>query len=95
MKWTDIPAGKTNRAFQRHMGAFGDDAHTIVERINTNESAAREIAKLCLSYGHEPSTSQVRAREIMGKNMFGVEEAITHLGVTSVQQKLLKVNLLV
>jgi len=30
--------------------------------------------------GYEPSTSQKLAREIMGKNFFGIEEAIKHFG---------------
>ncbi len=33
------------------------------------------------SGGLEPTTSQKRAREIMGTNFFGVEEAIQHFGI--------------
>jgi len=36
----------------------------------------------------EPTTSQKRAREIMGKNFFGVEEAIKHFGVNPTSQQL-------
>jgi hypothetical protein len=45
-----------------------------------NELAAR-VVQLIHSGGFEPSTSQKRAREIMGRNFFGVEEAIKHFGV--------------
>jgi hypothetical protein len=36
----------------------------------------------------EPATTQERAREIMGKNFFGVEEAIKHFGVNPTRQQL-------
>jgi hypothetical protein len=38
--------------------------------------------------GYEPSTSQKLAREIMGKNFFGIEEAIKHFGVNATKQQL-------
>ena len=88
MKWTDIPSGQTNGAFQRLMVAFGDQAHTIVEKINTDESVAQRVATLCLNNGYEPSTSQMKAREIMGKNFFGIEEAQKHFGVTPTKAQL-------
>ena len=82
MKWTEIPSGQTNGAFQRLMVAFGDRADTIVERINADEAVAQRVATLCLNNGYEPSVSQAQAREIMGKNMFGVEDAQKHVGIT-------------
>jgi hypothetical protein len=88
MKWTDIPAGQTNAAFQRLMVAFGDHADIIVDRINTDETVAQRVATLCLNNGYEPSTSQNLAREIMGKNFFGIEEAIKHFGVNATKQQL-------
>lgn len=88
MKWTDIPAGKTNAAFQRLMVAFGDHADIIVERINTDETVAQHVATLCLNNGYEPSMSQILAREIMSKNFFGIEEAIKHFGVNATKQQL-------
>lgn len=42
---------------------------------------AMKVVRLILNGGFEPSTSQKRAREIMGKNIFGIEEAIKHFGV--------------
>ena len=88
MKWTNIPSGQINRAFQRLMVAFGDRADTIVKRINADESVAQRVATLCLNNGYEPSISQVKAREIMGKNFFGVEEAQKHFGVTPTKAQL-------
>lgn len=88
MKWTEIPSGQTNGAFQRLMVAFGDRADTIVERINADETVAQRVAMLCFNNGYEPSTSQVQAREIMGKNFFGIEEAQKHFGVTPTKAQL-------
>ena len=88
MKWTEIPSGQPNGAFQRLMVAFGDRADTIVERINADEAVAQRVATLCLNNGYEPSVSQAKAREIMGKNMFGVEDAQKHFGVTPTKAQL-------
>lgn len=88
MKWTDIPSGQTNRAFQRLMFAFGDHADTIVKKINSDESVAQRVAMLCLNNSYEPSISQVKACEIMGKNFFGIEEAVKRFRVTPTKAQL-------
>ena len=49
---------------------------------------AKKVVSLIFNGGFEPSTSQKRAREIMGKNMFGVEEAIKYFGVNPSKQQL-------
>jgi len=53
-----------------------------------NELAAK-VVKFIQNGGFEPTTSQKRAREIMGKNMFGVEEAIQRFGVNPTRQQTL------
>jgi len=53
-----------------------------------NELAAK-VVKFIQNGGFEPTTSQKRAREIMGKNMFGVEEAIQYFGVNPTRQQTL------
>ncbi len=88
MKWTEIPSGQVNGAFQRLMVAFGDRADSIVERINADEAVAPRVATLCYHNGYEPSVSQTKAREIMGKNFFGIEEAQKHFGVTFSKRQL-------
>ena len=88
MKWTDIPSGQTNGAFQRLMVAFGDHADIIVGQINADEGVAQRVATLCLNNGYEPSTSQAEARKIMGKNMFGIEEAQKHFGIVPTKPQL-------
>ena len=52
-----------------------------------NELAAK-VVRLIQNGGFEPTTSQNRAREIIGRNMFGIEEAIKHFGVNPSKQQL-------
>jgi hypothetical protein len=88
MKWTDITAGEKNAAEQRLWVAFGDNADKIATRINTNPGFVADIARLMANEGIEPTTSQKLAREIMGKNMFGVEDAQKHFGVIPTKAQL-------
>src|SRR3989344_2565717 len=48
---------------------------------------AAKVVRLISNGGFEATTSQKRAREIMGRNMFGVEEAISHFGVNPTRQQ--------
>lgn len=80
MKWTQVFGGELLAAFSRLMAAFGDRADVIVSNINSDEAVATRIASLALNNGYEASVSQVKAREIMGKNFFGIEEAQKHFG---------------
>ncbi len=88
MKWTEIPSGHVNGAFQRLMVAFGDSADKIVTKINTDEQVALRVATLCRLGGYEPTSSQVKALEIMGTNFFGIEEAEKHFGLTLSKRQL-------
>lgn len=88
MKWTDIPTGRTHGAFQHLMVALGDNADTVVDKLNADEAYTNRLAILCHNNGFEPSVSQVRAREIMGANFFGIEEAIKHFGVNPSKRQL-------
>ena len=88
MKWTEIPSGQTNGAFQRLMVAFGDQADGIVQQINADETVATRVASLCRNGGFELSTGQACAKKIMGANFFGIEEAIKHFGVSLSKRQL-------
>ena len=81
MKWTEIQTGKTHSAFQHFMVALGDQAEVAVDRINAEPVFAERLAAYAQNGGIEATVSQKRAREIMGKNFFGIEEAIKHFGV--------------
>ena len=88
MKWTEIPTGQTNGAFQRFMGALSENAEVAVTRINTDSVFTDCLALYAINGGVEPSSSQTRARELMGKNFFGIEEAIKHFGVNPSRRQL-------
>ncbi len=68
-------AGLTNVLAQKVIDSKGNDLGAKVVRLIENG-------------GFEPSTSQKRAREIMGSNIFGIEEAIKHFGVNPSKQQL-------
>lgn len=85
--WTQVPAGDINAANQRLWVAIGDNAEEVAARINTDPAFVANIARLMVNGGYEPSTSQKLAREIMGKNFFGIEEAIKHFGVNATKQQ--------
>lgn len=86
--WTQVPAGDINAANQRLWVAIGDNAEEVASRINTDPAFVANIARLMVNGGYEPSTSQKLARAIMGKNFFGIEEAIKHFGVNTTKQQL-------
>lgn len=88
IKWTEIPAGQVNAAFQRFMGALGDEADVAVNRINAEPIFADRLALFARKGGVEVSSSQASARAIMGTNFFGIEEAIKHFGVNPSRRQL-------
>ena len=53
---------------------------------------AMKVVKFIQNGGFEPTTSQKRAREIMGKDFFGIEEAIQHFGVNPTRQQTLALS---
>jgi len=67
-------AGLNDELAQRIIDSRGNDLATKVVRLIQNG-------------GFEPTTSQKRAREIMGRNFFGVEEAIKYFGVNPTSQQ--------
>ncbi len=88
MQWTEVPTGQTHRAFSTFMVSLGDRADSIVTQMNTDEAFVNRLSVLCRNSGFEPSTSQARAREIMGKKIFGIEEAITHFNIAPTKRQL-------
>ena len=67
-------AGLTDDLAQRVIGSKGNDL-------------AMKVVRFISRGGFEATTSQKRAREIMGRDMFGVEEAIKHFGVNPAKQQ--------
>ncbi|MFA5386512.1 MAG: hypothetical protein WC297_02535 [Candidatus Paceibacterota bacterium] len=67
-------------------GLNEDLAQRVID--SKGNDLAAKVVRLIQNGGFEPTTSQKRAREIMGKNFFGVEEAIKHFGVNPTGQQL-------
>jgi hypothetical protein len=88
MKWTEIQTGKTHSAFQHFMVALGDQAEVAVDRINAEPVFAERLAAYAQNGGIEATVSQKHAREIMGKNFFGIEKAIKHFGINPSRRQL-------
>jgi len=68
-------AGLDNKLAQKIIDSKGNDL-------------AMKVVRLIQSDGYEPPTSQKRAHEIMGKNYFGIKEAIEYFGVNPTKQQL-------
>jgi len=67
-------------------GLTDELAQRVIDSKGNN--LATKVVKLIQNGGFEPTTSQKRAREIMGENIFGIEEAIKHFGVNPTRQQL-------
>ncbi|MEK7209601.1 MAG: hypothetical protein AAB670_01610 [Patescibacteria group bacterium] len=67
-------AGLNNDLAQRVIDSKGNDL-------------AAKVVRLISNGGFEATTGQKRAREIMGYNFFGVEEAIRHFGMNPTRQQ--------
>lgn len=86
-QWTQVPHGDINAANQRLWVAIGGNAEEVANRINSDPEFVANIARFMVNGGYEPSTSQKVACEIMGKNFFGIEEAIKYFGVNPTKQQ--------
>ncbi len=68
--------------FLNKLEAAGLNSHLCQKVIDSkNNELATKVVRLIEHGGFEASTSQKSAREIMGKNFFGTEEAIKYFGV--------------
>ncbi len=77
----DLPHCEYESLMFKLSEALGESGEDFAKRIDSDPGFFDRLVKFALNNGFEPSTSQVKARKIMGKNFFGVEEAIEHFGV--------------
>lgn len=87
MKWTEIPSGQTNGAFQRLMVSLSENAEVAVTRINTEPTFVERLAEYAINGCIVPNASHDGARKIMGKNFFGIPEAIKHFGINPTRRQ--------
>ena len=57
-------------------------------RLAHDETLFDKVVSYVERNGYEATTSQKQAREIMGKNFFGIEEAVQHFGVKPTRAQL-------
>jgi hypothetical protein len=86
--WTEIPGGVLNAAQLRFWGSLGSKAGEVALKMRDDPAYVTWLAGLACQNLFELSESQERAREIMGRNFFGVEEAIAHFRVNPLKQQL-------
>ena len=67
-------------------GLTDELAQRVIDSKGNNLAA--KVVRFISNGGFEATTSQRRSREIMGRNMFGIEEAIKHFGVNPSKQQL-------
>jgi len=79
--------------FLNKLEAAGLD-NDLAQRVIDSKAndLATKVVRLIQNAGFEPTTSQKRSREIMGRNFFGVEEATKCFGVNPTRQQLVALS---
>ena len=62
---------------------------TDLQKVLADQSIVERTVRFLKHGGFEPSTSQKRAAEIMGRNLFGIEHAIKYFKVTPTKGQML------
>jgi hypothetical protein len=81
-------ANLRNKFIQMLQDAGLDDSLIVKAIKSGNREIATKVVRLISAHGFEPTVSQEQARKIMGKNIFGIEEAIRHYGVNPTRRQL-------
>jgi hypothetical protein len=74
--------------FIRVMRQAGLPIEEAIQKPIDDPEMRKRLVRFWNSGGYEATTSQKLAREIMGKNYFGIEEAIQHFGVKPTKAQL-------
>lgn len=95
MTWTEVAYGVVKAAIERFWLACGTDAKAVMDRMNRDPEYVVAIADFARSQivnevvkNFTPPPSHTHARAIMGRNFFGIEEAIRHFGVKPTEEQL-------
>src|ERR1044071_3192545 len=87
MNWDKVDAGKLKTAENKFWEAVGDKADFVARSLNNDPGYAMRLAAYATNppFADKMLTSinpqWLRARAIMGKNFFGLEEAGQYLGL--------------
>ena len=85
--WT-VPAGKLAAATTKLWNQLGNQGARVIVQLDDDESFVKRVAKFAIGGAYQSTTSQKLVRQIMGKNFFGVEEAVKHFGVKPTETQL-------
>jgi len=89
MKADQIPYMVVKEAVAHFLDSLGEDAVSVIVEINTNPYFRRRLGEIAISEACKiPPTNPAEAREIMGKNFFGIEETIKHFGVKPTEEQI-------
>ena len=80
MKIADLPWGKVQSAVFKIVNGLGNNVQQIVDRINSDKPFAERIILGILAQNYQSVTNLMHAREIMGKNMLGLDVAVDRFG---------------
>lgn len=96
MKITDMPHGDVQAAVQRLFAEIttlaGDHGDEVINRLKDNECFLQQTANKMVHSGYQPSNSHICARQIMGDNMFGIDDAIKYFRVFPLEDQIEKMN---
>lgn len=92
MKWNHISAGLTQAAQSRFFAALGDNASEVINKMANDPPFLEALVRFAKVGSRETSVSQRRAREIMGENMLGVDEAAASFALEPSMESLLALN---
>lgn len=81
MKWNHVSAGLTQAAQSRFFTGLGDSASSVIEKMVNDPPFLEALVRFAKVGSRETSVSQRRAREIMGENMLGIDEAAASFGL--------------
>lgn len=77
----EVPYGDVNTAFSKFLQALGKAGNVVVDRLKTNPSFARRLAKYAIAGTYGLPTKVERVKEIMGSNFIGMDVVSQLLGV--------------
>ena len=87
-----VAHGKFESAMFRLGQALGEQAEGVVNRLNSDPTFVANLAEFALTGGYKPPTSHLRARQIMGKNFFGPDDAMKHFGTQVTRRQLVALS---
>ena len=84
--------GQVMAAFQRLCNKLGENTDTVFMRLIDSEPYMDEVVEKMIRSGYQPNRNHIKAKLIMGDNMFGIDDAIKCFSVYPLQTQLHKLS---